>query len=81
MEHSIESLFQEYHESCDRENKLAVSQDKFRRIITEDFNLSFKGPKSDTCHLCDKCSVSLNEASPVGDQSKVAAIKKEQEIH
>ncbi|KAJ8868315.1 hypothetical protein PR048_029831 [Dryococelus australis] len=46
-----------YVEECMTVNKMVLSSDKFRRIFTEEYNISFKSPKMDTCQLCDSLDV------------------------
>lgn len=81
MEYSIEACYCEYNTFCKDSNKSCVSRDKFRRIFTEEFNISFKNPKTDTCNICDTLNISLLEATKLQDHIKATQIKQEQEIH
>lgn len=81
MEHSIESLYREYSRKCQEDSIKLVSADKFRRVFTEKFNISFKSPKSDTCSKCDEFAISIGHAKGNQDKKQVENLKKLKELH
>ena len=76
MEHSITELYKNYRNHYCKENNLRpVSEDKYSRIFTEDFNTSFQCPKSDTCLTCDGLNVKI--AATKGNESQIFINEKE----
>lgn len=77
MGYSIRLCFKKCVEKFNSRNKNPESVDKFRRIYTEDFNISFKSPKSNTCKSCDALSVAIkhykyiNEVNSLDEQQKL----------
>ena len=70
-----------YKELYIKENKLHVSSDKFRRIFTEEFNISFKTPKCDTCHECDSINIALQKANNENDLNTIHQLTQKKELH
>lgn len=56
-----------------------VSSDKYHRIFCLEFNIGFKLPRSDTCHVCDRLKIELD--SNVNDCELHAKLKVDQELH
>ena len=81
MEYNIANLYDEYARKCNQEEKSFVSADKFRRIFTEEFNISFKGPKSDTCATCDELNIKINEAKRSKQVEDLQKITLDKELH
>lgn len=50
---SIPKLYELYNMFCGEKEYVPVSLNRYTRIFTEDFNLSFGVPKTDTCGTCD----------------------------
>lgn len=51
---NIASLYRDkYLDFCKEKNVSPVSEDKYRRIFNEKYNIGFKLPKSDTYKTCD----------------------------
>ena len=42
---------------------LHVSNETYRKIFNNDFNISFGYPRTDTCSKCDKIKISIEKAS------------------
>ncbi|GFN91926.1 DNA repair protein rhp54 [Plakobranchus ocellatus] len=68
---SISEMYRLYVERCKRDgNADIVSSDKYNRIFTENFNLSFFRPKKDRC---DECVAFENIVAPNEDQKRTYA--------
>lgn len=59
----------------------SVSSEKFRRIFTEEFNTSFKGPKSDTCAKCDEFAVNIKAAKDSEDNEALKIHEDNKDLH
>lgn len=81
MEYSIQLCFERYSQDCDVMKKKAVSADKFRRIFTEEYNISFKSPKSDTCQRCDSLAVAIKHAKISNDDNELNSLELQQQLH
>lgn len=81
LEYNIELLYNRYKECCQEAKSDFVSSDKFRRIFTEDYNIAFKPPKSDTCAHCDELVVKINHAKEIGETETVRKLEFEKELH
>lgn len=81
MDYTVEKCYEVYKEECLKEAVNFVSSDKFRRIFTEDFNIKFKSPKTDTCSVCDSITVALKNAELNKDQDAIHELKISQELH
>ncbi|XP_050511466.1 uncharacterized protein LOC114333083 isoform X1 [Diabrotica virgifera virgifera] len=81
MDYTIEKCYEVYKIECLSQNQECVSADKFRRVFTEDFNIKFKSPKSDTCHICDSIYVSMKEATIQRNEEQIQALQLKQELH
>ncbi|XP_071033910.1 uncharacterized protein [Parasteatoda tepidariorum] len=58
MEHSLCSLYEDYVANyCEENNIRPVSEDKYRRIFSEDFNINFEQHKSKAYLSCDQLHV------------------------
>lgn len=74
MEYTVERCFKEYTTFCSEAGYISVSSDKFRRIFTEEFNIGFKKPKTDTCKDCDSMRIDLEQAKKDEDETKIKEI-------
>lgn len=81
LDYNIELIYEKYKGNCQTENLSFVSSDKFRRIFTEDYNISFKSPKSDTCAKCDELQVNINQARETRDTKKLSELETAKELH
>lgn len=81
LEYNIQSLYEEYKNNCSVNNTTAVSGDKFRRLFTEEFNISFKSPKCDTCAKCDELAVSIAQAKNNGNEAELRTLLTQKDIH
>lgn len=81
MDYTIELCFNKYKEECLNESRPHVSSDKFRRIFTEEFNISFKNPKCDTCHECDSINIALQGAKNKNDLIALKELTQKKELH
>lgn len=52
-----------------------VSQDTYRRIFCMEFNIGFSMPKSNTCKICDECTVKIQALHLEGKFEDVKAIE------
>lgn len=74
---NITSLYRDYFvKYCEERNIQPVSEDKFRRIFSESYNIGFKLPKSDTCKTCDTLEITINE-SKTEEEKRQASITKD----
>ncbi|CAG9826904.1 unnamed protein product [Diabrotica balteata] len=81
IDYTIEKCYEVYKIECLSQNQECVSVDKFRRVFTDDFNIKFKSPKSDRCHICDSIYVSMKEATIQSNDKQIQALKLKQELH
>ncbi|XP_068083448.1 uncharacterized protein [Anabrus simplex] len=82
MEYSIHSCYNHYKdEYCPDIKANPVSFDKYHRIFIEDFNISFKLPKSDTCPTCDSHEIELMAARNDNNMEKLKQINVQKELH
>lgn len=50
------------------------SSDKCRRIFTEEYNIGYKPPKTDTCKDCDLMIIDLEQAEKDKSEAQVQEI-------
>lgn len=81
MEYTIDSCYTQYKDECIENGQTPVSCDKFRRIFTEDFNISFKTPKMDTCSECDSLNIAIKKAQQENDGQNYKLLRTKQELH
>lgn len=81
LEYNIASLFEEFARKRTEEGKTPISCDKFRRIFTEEYNISFKGPKSDTCSTCDENEIKISTAKKSGNQELLKELEASKDLH
>ncbi|KAF2892252.1 hypothetical protein ILUMI_13922 [Ignelater luminosus] len=81
MEYTIDSCYEVYQSRCLEESGIPVSLHKFRRIFTEEYNITFKAPKSDSCSTCDSIYVSLRDAKPKNDVPRIEQLNTELDLH
>ncbi|XP_039283499.1 uncharacterized protein LOC111052342 isoform X2 [Nilaparvata lugens] len=75
---TIRSLYNEYYLNfCEVNNLPKVSEDKYRRIFCEKYNIGFKLPKSDTCSKCDSLQIIIDDANASAEQKQTAKLEKE----
>lgn len=58
---------------------IPVSEDKYRRIFCNEFNIGFKLPRSDTCNVCDGIQIKLKANKE--DRTIIDSLNKELELH
>lgn len=77
---TIRSLYRDYYLSfCQERGLPTVSEDKYRRIFCEQYNIGFKFPKSDTCNKCDSLQIVIDD--PNKDEDDKNKAKQEKELH
>lgn len=81
MEYTVESCYAQYKEECYENKNSPVSKDKFRRIFTEDYNISFKSPNTDTCSKCDELKVAIEKSKYDHDTATEKQLRQKQELH
>lgn len=81
MEYTVQKCYEVYKQECVDQKVNYVSSDKFRRIFTEEFNIKFKNPKTDTCSICDNIQVSLQSSRTNKDEETEKSLKFQQELH
>jgi len=64
---SINKMYNLYKNECDKNNILPVSSASYRKLFTEEFNLGFGSPRTDTCTTCDKSSDGCQEHKQKAD--------------
>jgi hypothetical protein len=52
-------------------DKPAVMKWLYRKILNEEFNLSFGYPRSDTCQLCDELKIAIPSVMPASKQDEL----------
>lgn len=57
------------------------SQSLYEKVFRRDFNLSFKHPRKDTCHTCDRLKVELKAAEETKNEEQLKVKKLNQELH
>lgn len=57
------------------------SQSLYEKVFRKDFNLSFKHPRKDTCHTCDRLKVELKAAEETKNEEQLKVKKLNQELH
>lgn len=59
---NMTKIYKEYQLVCDFQNRKALSIKIFRRVFNNDFQLSFKRRKTDTCRICDELKINISSA-------------------
>lgn len=77
---ALRLLFDQYSKRCVSERGSSVSIDKFRRVITEQFNTSFKGPKAEP-RVCDHTNVDLKIGKSSGNETETNRLQIAKEVY
>ncbi|KAF2892553.1 hypothetical protein ILUMI_13613 [Ignelater luminosus] len=81
MEYTTDNCYEVYQSKCLEENGIPVFLDKFRRIFTEEYNITFKAPKSDFCSTCDSIYFSLVDAKAKNNVPRIEQLNTELDLH
>ena len=78
---SPSKMYREYVSSLPekQQDPMFVKQAYYNKVFSEDFNLGFGSPKSDTCNICDK--VNNNDLKSHFDEVKEAASEMKADRH
>lgn len=73
----------ELHRRFLKENRdeTKISYEMFRRVFTEEFNISFGYPRKDICKTCTTLLVSLQQANLNSNDDKKNELKVQHELH
>ena len=52
----LSELYRDYTADCREKGKTPVKEALYRQIFNRDFNISFRLPLQDTCHVCDRAA-------------------------
>lgn len=76
---SISKCHRLYLTHCEENNIIQrVNEAMYRKIFVENFNLSFRKPKNDTCDKCDKFNLIIQAST---NEEKKAAASSQYEMH
>ena len=75
---SIRKMYELYTEKCIQEWKQQVKENVYRTVFNNEYNFSFRAPRSDTCNTCDKLHVSIKAET---DVQKRCAMEAQLELH
>ncbi|KAF2883162.1 hypothetical protein ILUMI_23010 [Ignelater luminosus] len=68
-------------QTCLEENGLPVFLNKFRRVLTEEYNITFKASKSDSCSTCDSIHVPLGDAKAKNAVPRIEPLNTKLDLH
>ncbi|KAJ8872027.1 hypothetical protein PR048_028367 [Dryococelus australis] len=68
---SIAKMFRLYQDYCKEQSVLPRNEALYRKSFVEEFNLSFKKPKNDTCGKCDRYELVLKFSKDVEKENKI----------
>lgn len=74
---AVYKSFIELHELRDVK-PCPVSRQWYYKVFTENFNLSFGQPRTDTCGVCDRLKIKIDEADNENEKQNA---RKDQELH
>lgn len=79
---NIASLYRDkYLDYFKEKNVSPVSEDKYKQIFNEKYNIGFKLPKSDTCKTCDMIHIKLSNLTTRDERRGILLLQKEKELH
>ncbi|XP_069362188.1 uncharacterized protein [Maniola hyperantus] len=76
---SIALMYRLYVTHCNENGQTPVKESYYRKVFVEEFNLTFKKPKNDTCGKCDKFKLQLEVEPNLEKKQEIEAERYEHE--